>query len=98
MFLVKHSPLIGYHGNNELSTRKLLIFKDDLYNDLRSRKVLWRLAELFLRYLAKTLEGLQAQIGLIFNRRQGFPSGGPPIKTLSPSIKALSPTKISRKQ
>ena len=32
MFLAKHSPLIGYHGNNEWPTSKLLILKDDLYN------------------------------------------------------------------
>ena len=36
MFLAKHSPLVGYHGNNEWSIPKLLILKDDLYNCLKS--------------------------------------------------------------
>ena len=30
MFLAKHSPLIGYHGNNGWPITKLLILKDDL--------------------------------------------------------------------
>ena len=58
MFLAKHSPpLISYHGNNEWPILKLLISKDDLYTGLKSHKVLWRSAKLFLRYLAKTLRG-----------------------------------------
>ena len=50
-------PLIGYHGNNEWPMLKLLIFKDDLYIGLKSHKVSWRLAKLFLRYSAKILRG-----------------------------------------
>ena len=33
--LAKHSPLIGYHGNNEWPIPKLLISNDDLYNCLK---------------------------------------------------------------
>ena len=41
MFLAKHSsPLIGYHGNNKLPILKLFISKDNLYNGLKSHKVL----------------------------------------------------------
>ena len=49
----KHSPLTGYHGNNEKLILKLLILKDDLYNGLKSHKISWRSAKPFLRYLAK---------------------------------------------
>ena len=58
MFLAKHSPLIGYHGNNEWPIPKLSILIDDLYNCLKSQKAWWWLAEMFLRYLGKTLRGI----------------------------------------
>ena len=57
MFLTKHSPLTGYHGNNEWPILKLLILKDDLYNGLKCHKVSWRSAKSPLKYLAKTLWG-----------------------------------------
>ena len=39
MFLAKHSPLIGYHGNSKWPILKLLILKDDLYIGLKSHNV-----------------------------------------------------------
>ena len=39
MFSAKHSPLIGCRGNNKWPISKFSIFKDDLYNCLKSRKV-----------------------------------------------------------
>ena len=45
MFLAKHSPLIGYHGNNEWAMLKLFITKDEQYNGLKSHKVSWRSAK-----------------------------------------------------
>ena len=58
MFLAKHSPLIGYHGNNEWPISKLLILKNGLYNCLKTHKVWGRSAKPFLKYLAKTLRGI----------------------------------------
>ena len=49
--------LISYHGNTEWPILKLFTLKDDIYNDLKSHKVWWRSAKLFLRYFVKTLKG-----------------------------------------
>ena len=35
MFLAKHSPLIGYHGNNKWPIPKFLTLKDDLYDCIK---------------------------------------------------------------
>ena len=57
MFLTKHSPINLLPWQQWTIYPKLSILKDDLYNCLKSHKVWWRMAEPFLRYLAKTSGG-----------------------------------------
>ena len=55
MFQPSIPTLIGYHNNNKWPILKRLILKVDLYMGLKSDRVWWRSAKLFLRYLVKPL-------------------------------------------